>query len=248
MMGKGTKTKMSSPTLLAIIALAALIHASFQLSVSMLTLLSGHALGAKKRHARVMSLVGSFTLGSATMTMLLVAALAYFALAVFGTQVPVLVWSVVCGLMSGIAIAVWIFYYRRQSGTALWLPRPLAAMLHERTMATKYNAEAFSLGLTSVIAELLFALPLLLAAAFSLAQLPFNLQLAGIVMYVIISTLPLAYVSILVGGGHSISRIQQWREANKKFLQVAAGTALFILSFYIYVNAVLAPMLLQEVW
>lgn len=238
---------MTSPTLLAIIALAALIHASFQLSVSMLTLLSGHALGANTRHKRVVGLMGSFTLGAATMTMLLASTFAYFASVIFGTSVPVVAWSIAAGIMAGVAVSVWAFYYRSKTGTALWLPRPLATMLHERTQATKYSAESFSLGLTSVIGELLFTIAPLLAAAFALAELPTNLQLAGIVIYVIISIFPLVYVSVLVGSGHSLSNIQKWREDNKKFLQVAAGTALFILAFYVYVNAVLSPMLVQGI-
>lgn len=245
MKGKGTNTNMTFPTLLAIVALAALIHASFQLSVSMLTLLSGHALGAKTRHKRVLGLMGSFSLGGITMTALLLSSLAYFTGIFFGTTVPVLAWSVACGLMGSIAIAVWTFYYRSKTGTALWLPRSMAAMLYDRTRATKNSAESFSLGLTSVIAEFLFTLPLLLTAAFALVQLPLELQVTGIVLYVFISAFPLVYVSVLVGGGHSLSTIQKWREDNKKFLQVAAGTALFILGFYVYVNAVLTPLMTQ---
>lgn len=236
---------MNPPTLLAIIALAALIHASFQLSVSMLTLLSGHALGANTRHKRVVGLMSSFTLGAATMTMLLASTLAYFASVIFGATIPVVAWSIASGVMAGIAVSVWAFYYRSKSGTALWLPRPLASMLHERIRLTKYGAEAFSLGLTSVIGELLFTIAPLLAAAFALAELPAGLQLPGVLMYVAVTTFPLVYVSILVGSGHSLSDIQKWREDNKKFLQIVAGTALFILAFYIYANAVAAPLLLQ---
>ncbi len=56
---------------LAIVAFAGLIHASFQLSVSMLSLMSGHAIGAKRSHAKLMRLIGGFILGAGVMTMLL---------------------------------------------------------------------------------------------------------------------------------------------------------------------------------
>ena len=236
---------MNATSLLATIALAALIHASFQLSVSMLTLVSGHALGSKARHRRVMNLMSSFSLGAMAMTAVLIAASAHIAFVFFGSHIPVLAWSVVCGLMLGVGVAVWIFYYRRQTGTALWLPRPLAHMLHGRVKATEFGAEAFSLGLTSILAELLFTLAPLLAAAFALVQLPHYLQIVGIIMYVILASLPLLYVTMLVGSGHRLSRIQKWREQNKKFLQVTAGTALFVLGFYLYVNAVLVPTVLK---
>ena len=245
MKGKGTNTKMNYPTLFGLIVLAALIHASFQLSVSVLTLLSGHALGAKTRHKRVISLMSGYMLGAVTMTALLVCSFAYISGLLFSAEVPVLAWSVVCGLMGGIAVAVWTFYYRSKTGTALWIPRPIATMLHNRIRATKFVTESFSLGLTSVLAELLFTLPLLLASAFALIQLPAPLQLTGVILYVLISVVPQLYVTALVGGGHSLGAIQKWREDNKRFVQFIAGSALFILGFFIYANAVLTPILLQ---
>lgn len=236
---------MNTLTLIAIIALAALIHASFQLGVSMLTLLSGHALGSKARHRKVLNLISSFSLGAMVMTMLLLCAIAYVAFALYGTFAPPFAWSVACGVMAGIGVAVWIFYYRGSNGTTLWVPRPLARMLYGRIKATEYAAEAFSLGLTGVLAELLFIVAPLTAAAFCLVQLPHYLQIVSIIIYVLVASSPLLVVAVLVGGGHRISRIQKWREQNKRFLQFAAGSALFVLGFYIYVNAVLAPIWLQ---
>lgn len=236
---------MNTYTLIAIIAFAALIHASFQLGISMLTLLSGHALGAKARHRKVMNLISSFTLGAMVMTTLLLCATAYVVFALYGTFPPPFAWSIACGVMAGIGVAVWVFYYRGSAGTALWIPRPLARMLYGRIKATEYAAEAFSLGLTGVLAEIIFIIAPLIAAAYALVQLPHYLQVVGIIIYVIIATTPLLVVATLVGGGHRISRIQKWREQNKRFLQVAAGTALFVLGFFIYVNAVLSPMWLQ---
>ena len=63
---------MDTFTSLAIVGFAALIHASFQLSVSVLTLLSGHAIGAKKSHARLVRLTTSYTTGAGVMTLLIV--------------------------------------------------------------------------------------------------------------------------------------------------------------------------------
>jgi hypothetical protein len=45
----------------------------------------------------------------------------------------------------------------------------------------------------------------------------------------------------LIGGGHTISGIQRWREQNKRFLQFVAGSALIVLGFYVYVEQVLTP-------
>ncbi|MBC7868655.1 hypothetical protein H7X69_00545 [Candidatus Saccharibacteria bacterium] len=224
---------------LAIIALAALIHASFQLSVSVLTLLGGHAIGAKKSQAKVLRLTTSFVFGVGVMTVLLLSFVSLVLLDVFGGQTPQVVWAIGCGLLFGVGVAVWLFYYRRAKGTSLWIPRPIASYLHERTKATGRSAEAFSLGLTSVLGELIFIIAPIAISALVLIQLSPVWQLVGIATYAVISLLSLTIIWVLIGSGHKLSHIQEWREANKYFLQFAAGSGLIILGFYVYVVEVL---------
>lgn len=231
---------MDTPTSLGIILLAGLIHSSFQLSISMVTLLSGHAIGSQASARRTTRLVGAFFAGVVTMTLLSISFLGYVASQLFRHDVPPLAWSIVCGLMIGLGIAVWAVYYRRQSGTALWLPRSFARFLADRTKATRYSAESFSLGLTSVFAELLFIFAPACAAALALLRFSAPLQLVGIGLYTLTASLGIFIVVVLIGSGHKLSRIQKWREDNKRFLQFAAGSALLILGGYIYVNTVLA--------
>lgn len=228
----------------AIIALAALVHASFQLSVSMLTVMSGHALSRKASHGRLLRLAGSFVIGALLMVVLLMVGIVYFMSTSFTTPTG-LTWAVASGLSIGVGIAVWAFYYRhRQSGTVLWLPRPFARFLEERARRTKYAAESFSLGLSSIVAELLFCCAPIIITALVLMTLPAPLQLAGIALYACIASLPLIIIYVLIGGGHSLAKIQRWRETNKRFLQFAAGSALLILGTYLYVDTVLTPTVL----
>lgn len=223
----------------AVIAFAALIHASFQLSVSVLTLLSGHAIGKKNAHHRLMHLTGSFVGGVALITLLLVATAVLLFTPGYITVSP-LTWSVVSGLLIGVGIAVWVFYYRRDVGTTLWIPRQFARFLSDRTKATKGGSEAFSLGVTSVLSELLFVIAPLAAAALAISTLPANIRWAGIALYVVLSLLSLAIVAALVGGGHTLGAIQRWREQNKHFLQFAAGSGLLVLGLYMYVSQVVS--------
>lgn len=223
----------------AIVAFAALIHASFQLSVSMFTLLSGHAIGAKTAHHKVLRLTGSFLLGTAVMTMLLLAFTSLVLQNVFTDTTPAMLWAISSGLLFGLGTAVWIFYYRREGGTTLWLPRNIARYLSDRTKATKQPAEAFGLGLSSIVGELLFILAPLFVASLALLRLEPLWQLAGIGIYTTISLLSLLIVYSLVGSGHKLSRIQKWREENKRFLQFSAGGGLLVLGFYIYVTEVM---------
>ncbi len=227
-------------TSLAIVGFAALIHASFQLSVSVLTLLSGHAIGAKKSRSRVLRLTSSFTTGVGIMTLLLLSLTSLVFLHVFGTEVPLIVWALVCGLVLGIGIAVWLFYYRRGAdGTELWIPRSFAKFLSERSKKTNQSAEAFSLGLTSVISELIFIIPTVAIAALVLIDLPSIWQLVGIGIYTAISLLGLLIVWSLITSGKSLGRIQKWRTENKRFLQFSSGSALVVLGFFVYVSKIM---------
>ena len=225
---------------LAVVTFAALIHASFQLSVSMLSLMSGHAIGSKRSHAKLMRLITGFIGGAGVMTALLLSFISLVVLALLGSELPRFIWVIGCGLLLGIGLAVWLFYYRRDKGTTLWVPRNVASYLSERTKATKRSAEAFGLGLTSVIGESLFIIAPLFVSALVIVQLPGMWQLLGIVLYTVISLLSLLIVSSLVGGGNKLSTIQRWRERNKYFLQFSAGSGLLVLGFYIYVDQVVA--------
>ena len=224
---------------LAIIAFAALIHASFQLSVSVLTLLSGHAIGSKAAHAKLLRLSCGFLTGVGVMTLLLLTFTAFMLQKSFGNHVPILAWAVACGLLVGLGIAVWGFYYRKEKGTSLWLPRGIARYLTERTKATKHSSEAFGLGLSSVIAEGIFILAPIVIASLVLIRLDTFWQMIGIALYTLVSLLSLLIVGGMIGSGHKLSHIQKWREDNKRFLQFAAGSGLLILGCYVYVDQVI---------
>lgn len=230
---------MDISTSLAAVAFAALIHASFQLSVSVLTLMSGHAIGAKRTQAKVMRLTTGFIFGVAVMTMLVLSFVALVLLHVFGADTPKIVWAAGCGLLVGVAVAIWAFYYPHKKGTILWIPRGVADYLTKRTKATKDSAEAFGLGLSSVLAELLFLIAPIVISAIILIQLPPLWQLAGIGIYTVISLLSLIIVWVLIGSGHTLAGIQKWREENKRFLQFAAGLGLVVLGFYVYVGEIM---------
>lgn len=234
---------MDTLTSLAIVAFAALIHASFQLSVSVLTLLSGHAIGAKKSRARVLRLTTSYTTGAGVMTLLILSFTSLIFLHSFGPNIPLIVWALVCGLVFGIGIAVWLFYYRRNTeGTELWIPRSFAKFLTNRSKKTHQSAEAFSLGLSTVIAELIFIIPTVAIAALVLIELDPVWQLAGIGIYTLISLLGHLIIWSLIGSGRSLARIQKWRVANKRFLQFSAGSALIVLGFFVYVSKILTTV------
>lgn len=226
-------------TTLGIVALAALIHASFQLGVSMLTLLSGHSLSRKRSQFRIFRLTTSFVAGVATMSLLILSFFALFLGYITTDHNHVLLWSIISGLLIGVGIAVWVFYYRPGDGTRLWIPRGIASFLTDRTKATKRSAEAFSLGVATVLGELPFLIAPLAVSAYALIHLPVSWQVVSITVYVLVSLSSLGIVWMLVGGGHKLSAIQAWREKHKLFLQFIAAAGLLILGAYTFVNEAL---------
>lgn len=226
---------------LAIIIFAALIHASFQMSVSVLTLLSGHSIGKKTANSRVLRLMNGFNTGVLLLTTLLISTITYY-LVIFINHInntEQLAASIVCGLMIGLGIATWTFYYRKGKGTALWIPRGFADYLNKRTKATKNSFEAFALGMTSVVAELIFIIGPSLAAALAIVTLPNPLtQIAGIILYALLSISPLLILTSLVSSGRSVASLQKWREEHKRFLQFSSGGSLLILSAFLFVDRV----------
>lgn len=224
---------------LATIALAGCIHASFQLSISTLTLLSSRTIGARASTVRLLKLVGGFTFGTVIMTLLIVSSAALWLQLAFGSHVPPLAWATACGFLLGLSIAVWIFYYRKEpGGTSLWVPRGLARYLVSRTKATRVTAEALALGITSVLAEILFIAGPIIVTALIIIQLEPLWQLAGLAVYALASLLPFLFVAARIAGGYNIGKIQRWRSNNKGFLQFIAGCGLVVLAFCVYVNQV----------
>lgn len=230
---------------LAIILLAGLVHASFQLGVSVMTVMSGHAFGKKSAHQRVTALTSSYSFGSALMIALLLCLAAFIVQNIAPHGIPALIWGIVSGMSIGTGIAVWAFYFQyRKSGTILWIPRQIASFLTSRAKAAALPVETFSLGMMGIVAEIVFSIAPLLISAFVLATLPVPMQLLGLALYTVVASAPHFIITALIGGGRSTARIQRWRETNKRFIQFTAGSALIILGAYIYIDIVISRLTL----
>lgn len=227
-------------TSFVIIGLGGLIHASFHLSISVLTLLSGHTLSRERSHLKLVKLTGALTFGAIVATILLFCSFAFSFERFYNFETSHLIWAILIGLSIGSAISVWAFYYKRNpkktSGTELWIPRGFAKFLNNRARKTRHSAEAFSLGVSSVLIEIMFIFTPIAAATLASLKLTIAWQFVAIVLYVSIANLPIFVIFCLISGGHSLARIQIWREDNKRFLQFSAGVGLLILAFVIFMN------------
>lgn len=215
---------------LAIVVAAGLLHASFQLSSSVMTLLSGHALGRKKAHSRLLRLTASYIAGNAIMINLLLLAAAYV---ITGFDLPVSgLWAAVCGVGVGTAIGVFLLYYRANNTS--WLPSTAQDYLFERTKKTKRSFEAFGLGMLTTLAEAPFLLAGLAFTAMILRGEPTVERMLMASTYVLLAILPLLILFVAIGSGTKISRLERWRDENQRFLQVASGSGLLVISLYAF--------------
>jgi hypothetical protein len=226
----------------SIVALAALVHASFQLSVGCLILLFHHSFATKKTRVRNREFVGSYISGAGLTIFLVLSAISFWLVESFGWQAPSLLLSIEAGLLLALGIILVFFYYRRGKHTELYLPRGLAKFLTEQVKKTSNNHEAFLFGAASVLGELPFVIIVTLVGASSIIDLPENIRPLAALLYVVVSILPLFVISAALKNTHTIGSIQKWRVHNKNFLKIVSGLGSFILCVYLVVFK-LVPLL-----
>lgn len=227
-----TLTDPNNPlTIATLLVIAAFLHASFQLGVSVMTMLSGHALGQKHSHARLLKLCLSYIAGCAVVTFVLLLDAFYVMSAI--EQDDALLWVVVAAISIAMGLVTALFYFRPKSGL-YWVPQTTLNYLYDRTRKTKSATEAFSLGIITSIVELPFVIAPLLLVAMLLRGNPSFANVGGALGYVFIACLPLLVMFVLLGSGKKISALERWRESQKRFLQVTSGIGLAAIGIYAF--------------
>ncbi len=215
------------------IAIVAIVQASFSLSISILTLLSGVSLAnhrAKRGHSALMA---SYIAGSMVVTLALVVGLAWM-FKVTGWSDNNFVFLVLISTLMTAGFAVLLFYYRYDpKGTRLWLPRRFAERLYAATKRASSVDRSFLLGGMAVLLEIVFiAFPMMIAAYIASSMSGSSYYLA-IIVYAVIAATPQIALAIAYSRGYKVSAIQRWREQNKRFLQITAGILMITLSIYL---------------
>lgn len=224
-----------TPDTLAYIILivgALFVHGCYQLSVSTLTLLSSHTIGRGRSLRRLFRLSATYTIGViiAVATILVSMVVLYAFLGHIGSKIPALLTIFILPII-GLATVFW--YYRRGNGTKLWLPRVFVGYLMDRTKKTTSAVESLGLGIITVVGELPFIIAPVAIIAFMLYSYEPHMWLGWSLAYGFLVGLPLLFITFYLTSGHSLALVQQWREQNKKFLQVVSGIALILLSAYL---------------
>lgn len=219
--------------LLIILFGAVFVHACFQLSVSVLTRLSSHTIGRGKSPKELLKLSLCYILGVvvATASVLLAVSAKFTWLSTCDVRWPTFV---VIGLLPVFGLLVIAFYYRRDRGTRLWLPRPFIDYLMARAKKTHSGIEAAMLGVATVVGEIPFIVaPVSIIGLWISSAAPVDHWLTYSIVYALVVSLPLVFLAAYLSSGHKISAVQNWRERNKSFLQWTSGIALILLDIYL---------------
>lgn len=217
---------------LGIVLLAMLIQCFFQLSPSIFTIFYHHTLGkSSAKKADGLSLY--YILGSEVFIFvffLLIYLFVSYIFASFGSTLNTILPWVFAGIFIALSLISVSIYFRKGSGTALFISRRLAKKIFQNTKKINTSSDAFILGFTSAIPELIFSVPLFIAMSFALLTVSQPLRVTLIFSYVIVSIIPLFVYYSLFHSGHNLAEIERRRIKNKTFCRFTISLGFIILA------------------
>lgn len=221
-------------TLFFLLLFTALLHACFQFVISVMTILSvgGHA--KRLSNTRIASLLMSYIVGVGVVTYMLISLFYLLTYKLFDGAIPDMLWEILSLMLITAGIGILLFYFRREQGTMLWIPRSYAQHINTYGRVCKNPFNTFLLGAFAALSELIFTFPLLITAgaitvALQSSQTPFLF-----LTYASITVVPLVVMLVYLGGGGNPGRVQKKRMKNKQALQVTLGVGFIMLAIALY--------------
>ncbi|MBR3254165.1 hypothetical protein IKF88_00310 [Candidatus Saccharibacteria bacterium] len=218
-----------------ILVLAMLIQASMQLAPGTFALFYHYALGKNSR-TKADNLSLYFTLGIITF-MATIWLFVYTFIFGFFCDKAELCLNFVPWLMVGVllaeSIASLFFYYRKGKFTALYVPRLAAKNLDLHAQKVKNRSDAFVLGLFSGSLELIFTLPLYVVSVIELMKINFSFRPLFIILYIIVSIIPLFAMRTLYRHDYNLATIEQLRVRTKTSTRIFISVGFLLLAIAI---------------
>lgn len=216
---------MSFFTSLGIVILSTLILVFLQLTPAVFAFFEHYASGkfSKKRasYLTIFYVLGVETVAACLfMSMLLISNLFFYY--TFRPETSFLAW-ILAGIMIALALISFVAYYRRGTGTRLFIPRRCAQTLEIYASKADSRSDAFILGAMTGVLELPFTLPLYLIGAISVIELSVEFapcQLLALV-FVLAPTVPLFAVRYKFHAGYNLADLQRTRVHDKNFVRLA---------------------------
>lgn len=215
---------MSVFTSLCFLVLAVLILSFLQLPAGVFTLFYHYALGKNsKKRASFLSLF--FIAGVGTIFFALFLA-CYFLIFILFLNQPdfdsgLLAWllAIIFFVFSLVSL---LFYFRKSSGTELYIPRSFAKAFSENAKSVKTRSDAFALGAFSAAAEIPFTLPVLILASVEIMRfdsLVFPREpLAFFTLF--LPLVPLFFLRGLFRADYTLAEVERLRVHDKTFFRL----------------------------
>ena len=211
-------------TSLGIVILSVLIMAFLQLTPGVFALFGHYATGKfGKKKASYFSTF--FIIGTETVAAALFIAAALFSnllfMYSFQPETGLTGW-LLTGIMVALALASFLYYFRRGNGTQLFIPRKCAETLERYAATANSRSDAFILGAMSGILELPFSLPVYLICALSVMELTAVEPVAVLLglIFILAPLLPLVTLRIKRRAGYNLAEIQRVRAHDKNFIRL----------------------------
>ena len=229
---------------LGIVLLSMLIMASLQLQPGVFSLLYHYCLGKYSR-SRASDLTLFFILGAEISSACIFLCCYYFAnilfLYQFRPEKSFLAW-IAAGILLALAITSFFYYYRSGRGTKLFISRKSAKSLDSRAHKVKTRSDAFSLGISSSIHELIFTLPLYIITSVEIIEMEVEFSPSHLftILYILTPTIPLFITRWSFQAGHNLANIQKLRVSSKHFTRIILSVsyvAIAILIIYFRISS-----------
>ena len=235
---------MSVFTSLEIFIISGLIIASLKLIPGIFALFYHYASG-KYPAKKVSDLSIFFILGVETLPVLVFIILSFASRALLFTDITLtenITIATIAGLLFALSFSIFFFYFRRSKGTELFISRKTAKRFIRRASNVKKRSNAFFLGLTSGLPELIFTLPLYLII-FIEASNNFKVTSSSAILlaFVLFIIAPIFLTYAYFRNGNNLANFERLRVKNKFFFRS------FIASLYALL-AILLIIFRMSLW
>ena len=222
-------------TSVIILILVLVIIAFMQLTPGTFALFYHYTLGkysAKKTDDLSLSFILGAEAFSATMILI-----TYFVIFTILVSQPLFIQNIFSWIMAGIflgeAFAVFFCYFRKGKSTALFISRRIAHGTKSCISHVKSHRDAFILGATSSVAELIFTIPLYIIFTTELMKFSTNVRVIVATLFILATILPLFLIRGFYRAGNNLAEIQRLRVHLNPLVRIVISLGFIFLSLAI---------------
>lgn len=236
---------MSVLTSLGILILSLLIFMLMQLSSGIFLLFSHYNKGKfSRRKAADLNLF--YIVGAEIVVAMVFLCVYYVISALSPLQVNlengIIVWTIV-GALLAISFLFFSFYYHKGSGTKLFISRRFASAAEAKAKAIKSRSDAFALGYSAAIPELIFTLPLYFICSLEIMRIgTTGIERAFLILlFILASLIQLFIINFQFANHRNLAEIQRSRVRNKPFIRSTISFLYLLIAILIITFRIILP-------